>query len=130
MSLQSSTHSSQTYTEGPAMSFLTSCWLFPQKEQYSNFPLSPLPLFSPITLPLFAVKLLLGSFQYNFFEHSSEERKNQSRFVITESTNPYSAASVALIKLTRSVSRSITSRDWPVCSASIVFSLFLIPKIS
>jgi hypothetical protein len=32
-------HSSQMNTDGPAMSFLTSCWLLPQKEQYSN--LSP-----------------------------------------------------------------------------------------
>src|SRR4029453_11522902 len=39
MSLQSSMHSSQMNTDGPAMSFLTSCWLFPQNEQYSN--LSP-----------------------------------------------------------------------------------------
>jgi hypothetical protein len=27
-------------TDGPAMSFFTSCWLLPQNEQYSNF--SPL----------------------------------------------------------------------------------------
>jgi hypothetical protein len=33
MSLQSSMHSSQMNTDGPAMSFLTSCWLLPQKEQ-------------------------------------------------------------------------------------------------
>jgi hypothetical protein len=26
-------HSSQMKTDGPAISFLTSCWLFPQKEQ-------------------------------------------------------------------------------------------------
>jgi hypothetical protein len=30
-------HSSQMNTEGPAMSFLTSCWLLPQNEQYSSF---------------------------------------------------------------------------------------------
>src|SRR2546427_74313 len=29
MSMQSSTHSSQINTVGPAISFLTSCWLFP-----------------------------------------------------------------------------------------------------
>src|SRR3569832_196810 len=53
MSLQSSTHSSHTNTEGPAMSFLTSCWLLPQKEQYSNYlPSSPEPcLLSHMTLP-------------------------------------------------------------------------------
>ena len=33
MSLQSSMHSSQMNTDGPAMSFLTSCWLLPQNEQ-------------------------------------------------------------------------------------------------
>src|SRR3546814_6783402 len=34
MSLHRSTHSSQMYTEGPAMSLRTSCSLLPQKEQY------------------------------------------------------------------------------------------------
>src|SRR5579862_3407354 len=43
MSLQSSTHSSQTNTEGPAMSLRTSCWLLPQNEQYSNLPSSVRP---------------------------------------------------------------------------------------
>src|SRR5579863_3575825 len=43
MSLQSSTHSSQTKTEGPAMSLRTSCWLLPQNEQYSNLPSSVRP---------------------------------------------------------------------------------------
>ena len=33
MSLHSSMHSSQMNTDGPAMSFFTSCWLLPQKEQ-------------------------------------------------------------------------------------------------
>ena len=37
MSLHSSMHSSQMKTDGPAMSFLTSCWLLPQNEQYSVF---------------------------------------------------------------------------------------------
>ena len=41
MSLQSSTHSSQMNTLGPAISFRTSCWLFPQKEQYRILVLSP-----------------------------------------------------------------------------------------
>src|ERR1700742_1899802 len=43
MSLQSSTHSSQTKTDGPAISLRTSCWLLPQNEQYSNLPSSCLP---------------------------------------------------------------------------------------
>src|SRR5581483_3649023 len=37
MSLHSSMHSSQMKTEGPAISLRTSCWLFPQNEQYNNF---------------------------------------------------------------------------------------------
>jgi hypothetical protein len=37
--------SSQMKTEGPAISFLTSCWLLPQKEQYSVFSLE-FPFFS------------------------------------------------------------------------------------
>jgi hypothetical protein len=35
--MQSSTHSSQINTVGPAMSFFTSCWLLPQKEQKRVF---------------------------------------------------------------------------------------------
>src|SRR5580698_4981562 len=45
ISMHSSTHSSQMKTVGPAMSFRTSCWLLPQKEQYSVFLDSP-----PLTL--------------------------------------------------------------------------------
>src|ERR1700709_823606 len=37
MSMQSSTHSSQMKTVGPAISLRTSCWLLPQNEQYSVF---------------------------------------------------------------------------------------------
>src|SRR5262245_65424020 len=37
MSMQSSTHSSQMKTVGPAMSLRTSCWLLPQNEQYRVF---------------------------------------------------------------------------------------------
>ena len=33
ISIHNSTHSSHINTVGPAISFLTSCWLFPQKEQ-------------------------------------------------------------------------------------------------
>src|SRR5580658_4429428 len=50
MSMQSSTHSSQMKTVGPAISFLTSCWLLPQKEQYSVF-LESLPLDLVIATP-------------------------------------------------------------------------------
>src|SRR3990170_3849429 len=46
ISLQRSMHSSQMYTPGPAMSFLTCFWLFPQKEHFSrsespNFAMPP-----------------------------------------------------------------------------------------
>ena len=50
MSMQSSTHSSQIKTVGPAISFLTSCWLLPQKEQYSVF-FESLPLDLVIATP-------------------------------------------------------------------------------
>src|SRR3954468_2540658 len=43
MSMHNSTHSSQMKTVGPAMSLRTSCWLLPQKEQYSVLLESPLP---------------------------------------------------------------------------------------
>src|SRR5262245_30008196 len=36
MSMQSSTHSSQMKTVGPAISLRTSCWLLPQNEQYND----------------------------------------------------------------------------------------------
>src|SRR5215471_19261890 len=42
MSMHNSTHSSQMKTVGPAMSLRTSCWLFPQKEQYRVDLESPL----------------------------------------------------------------------------------------
>src|SRR6516225_4445847 len=45
MSMQSSTHSSQMNTVGPAMSLRTSCWLLPQNVQWSVFLVS-----SPVTL--------------------------------------------------------------------------------
>src|SRR4029079_10629815 len=48
MSLQSSTHSSQTKTDGPAISLRTSCWLLPQKEQYNNLPSSCRPRVSSV----------------------------------------------------------------------------------
>src|SRR5450755_949854 len=45
ISMHSSTHSSQMNTVGPAISLRTSCWLFPQKEQYRVLLLSPLAAF-------------------------------------------------------------------------------------
>ena len=43
ISMQSSTHSSQMKTVGPAISLRTSCWLLPQNEQYSVLFESPPP---------------------------------------------------------------------------------------
>src|SRR5512135_2596441 len=42
ISLQRSMHSSQMYTPGPAMSFLTCFCDFPQKEHFSRSPPSPM----------------------------------------------------------------------------------------
>src|SRR5260221_14219003 len=42
ISLQRSMHSSQMTTPGPAMSFLTCFWLFPQNEHFSRSPPSPM----------------------------------------------------------------------------------------
>src|ERR1700720_3879716 len=50
MSMQSSTHSSQIKTVGPAISFRTSCWLLPQNEPGSVF-LESLPLDFVIATP-------------------------------------------------------------------------------
>src|ERR1043166_2928494 len=51
ISMHSSTHSSQMKTVGPAISLRTSCWLFPQNEQYSVFLESLVPtLLIPISV--------------------------------------------------------------------------------
>ena len=42
ISLHRSMHSSQMYTPGPAMSFLTCFWLLPQKEHFRRSPVSPI----------------------------------------------------------------------------------------
>src|SRR3954470_10730651 len=50
ISLQRSMHSSQMYTPGPAISFFTCRWLFPQKLQRScSFPSLALATSSPCT---------------------------------------------------------------------------------
>ena len=50
ISLQRSMHSSQMYTPGPAMSFLTCFWLLPQNEHFSRSesPNFAMPLSSTI----------------------------------------------------------------------------------
>src|SRR6201994_2252869 len=57
MSMQSSTHSSQMNTVGPAISLRTSCWLLPQNEQYSVF----LESLAPTLLILVSVRRSIPS---------------------------------------------------------------------
>src|ERR1700712_1284996 len=47
ISLHRSMHSSQMYTPGPAINFLTCFWLFPQKEHFSRSPPSPIRAMRP-----------------------------------------------------------------------------------
>src|SRR3546814_21146537 len=67
MSLHRSTHSSQMYTEGPAMSLRTSCSLLPQKEQYRTRPLWAVGVLHRVSLvispthPVVAARRLLRS---------------------------------------------------------------------
>src|SRR5258708_19707060 len=52
ISLHRSMHSSQMYTPGPAISFLTCFWLFPQKEHLSSPPPpTPPPHWIPFASP-------------------------------------------------------------------------------
>src|SRR3954453_19557128 len=64
ISLQRSMHSSQMYTPGPAMSFLTCFWLFPQNEHLSRSPPSP-NLATEALLPrvLLLVRALRGRYR-------------------------------------------------------------------
>src|SRR5579871_1261966 len=57
ISMQSSTHSSQMKTVGPAISLRTSCWLLPQNEQYSVF----LESLAPTLLIHFSVRRSIGN---------------------------------------------------------------------
>src|SRR3954447_9636881 len=52
ISLHRSMHSSQMYTPGPAMSFFTCFWLFPQKEHFSRSPPSPIRAMTADPCPL------------------------------------------------------------------------------
>ena len=76
ISLHRSMHSSHTKTEGPAMSFFTSCWLFPQNEQNRFFSFEE-PFFSAIC------RCFVSQVPF------------QGRLSMTSSTRPYSLASCA-----------------------------------
>src|SRR5580698_4768261 len=69
MSMQSSTHSSQMKTVGPAISLRTSCWLLPQNEQYSVFLESLVPtLLIPISVRRsIPVRSQFSQFQFSQF---------------------------------------------------------------
>lgn len=54
ISLHRSMHSSQMYTPGPAMSFLTCFWLFPQNEHFNRSPPSPMRAISWVPTSLSA----------------------------------------------------------------------------
>src|SRR6185437_12243985 len=69
MSMQSSTHSSQIKTVGPAISLRTSCWLLPQKEQYKVF----LESLVPTLLIHVSVR---RSTSLNRYRHGNEDRAN------------------------------------------------------
>src|SRR4051794_15047636 len=56
ISLQRSMHSSQMYTPGPAISFLTCFWLFPQKEHLSRSPPSPMRAMSADPSPIWRAR--------------------------------------------------------------------------
>jgi len=73
MQRHSSMHSSQMYAEGPATSFFTSFWVFPQKEQ-NRMP--PPPSFSRCFLGMSPSYFLMAA----------------GRFWITASMSPYSCA--------------------------------------
>src|ERR1700742_223548 len=87
ISLQRSMHSSQMYTPGPAISFLTCFWLFPQNEHFSRSP--PSPNFAT-TGPLSPVSLTQPT-------PSADGTADNSRLLMTSSTMPYSLASWALM---------------------------------
>ena len=54
ISLHRSMHSSQMYTPGPAISFLTCFWLFPQNEHFSRSAPSPMRATDPVPFPPWA----------------------------------------------------------------------------
>src|SRR4029077_7618338 len=59
ISLQRSMHSSQMYTPGPAISFLTCFWLFPQNEHFRRSPPSPMRAMVLGAYFLFTVSIVL-----------------------------------------------------------------------
>src|SRR5262245_52046456 len=88
MSLHRSTHSSQINTDGPAISFFTSCWLLPLNEQYKSL----LPPSSVFFLSLIGIYLVLHYLVLSLSCLIS------LRVTKISSTIPYFFAASALIK--------------------------------
>jgi len=64
--MHNSTHSSQMKTVGPAINFLTSCWLLPQKEQYNIFLLLLIEFKTNQFVYFIIFCVLISSFGFNF----------------------------------------------------------------
>src|SRR6185312_11188060 len=93
MSMHSSTHSSQMNTVGPAMSLRTSCWLFPQNEQYRvvfDSPLMDLVIGSPrsrVQLPRTHVRPHVPAMQ-NITALRDQATPTPSRAVVSDPRAP------------------------------------------
>src|SRR5690349_12569030 len=76
ISLHRSMHSSQMYTPGPAMSFLTCFWLFPQNEHFSKSPPSPMRAMVVVSYFLFASRSGAGPDATRSFRNGSTDEVN------------------------------------------------------
>src|SRR4051794_20051449 len=144
MSMQSSTHSSQMNTVGPAMSLRTSCCDLPQNEQYRVFFESgdllmrtPAPDSRgasgrvyppsvgwdkdhewPLSRSRHVVTNARSMMGWHFASWQTQDLPPVSsgvgRFSTTSSTRPKSRLSSADMYVSRSSLRSIASSGWPV----------------
>ncbi len=129
MSLHSSMHSSQMNTDGPAISLRTSCWLLPQKEQYSSFSEPGLSDIAWLTRGGSGSSVLADGGGADS-RLSPRHAATSARLTSTLSTRPYFVASSAPKKLSRSVSRSMVLMSCPVWRARISFSRWRRYRIS
>src|ERR671920_307991 len=129
ISLHRSMHSSQMYTPGPAMSFLTCFWLFPQNEHLSRSPLSPMRATPPPQLlPVRPARLaptitptsdLVEDIPVAGSGQPSGQTGTALSEVRTSSMIPYSRACSAVRYLSRSMSLLTSSVLLPVSVASM-----------
>ena len=122
--LHNCTHSLQMHTPVPAISLSTLSCVLPQKEHRSI--LEPSSFFA-IRFLLFSNTCFLPG-KNSCGAECPHTNSKYYRFVITLSIRPYSMASWADIKLSRSVSRWMISSGFPVLSANILFRFSLIRK--